>query len=136
MPTTTIDELPLPKLRARARTATCLLRTARRHLASVDGMVVLDAALDQTERLLPGLLQPSAHAPEHVALVMRLRPADRIALRDVLTGGGDFALPAYPVMETATAEEIVDAIDRVEILEAVQSQLLSVLGELEKSCVV
>jgi hypothetical protein len=131
---TTIDELPLPKLRSRARTATQLLRSARRYLASVDGMVVLDAALDRTERLLPGLLHPKAHAPEHVAMIKRLRPADRIALRDVLSGGGDFVLPAHPAFESATASEIVDAIDRIEIVEAVQSQLMSVLGELERAC--
>jgi hypothetical protein len=134
MRTPTIDELPLGKLRARARTATDLLSAARRHLASVDGFVVLDAALDTTERLLPGLLRPVRHAPEHVAAIARLRHADRIALRDVLTQGGDFPSPPSPGLDDVSAEQIVDAIDRVEILEAVQAHLMTTLGDLERAC--
>src|SRR5438105_9452070 len=81
MMTPTVHVLPLPTLRERAQKVRSILGDARRGLARVGGLAQLDAALDATESLLPGLMDRADRRDAMMAIVRRLRPLDRARLK-------------------------------------------------------
>jgi hypothetical protein len=133
MTTFTIHALPLPVLRDRARKVRSILGDARRGLARVGGLSQLDAALDATESLLPGLMDRAARD----ATMDIVRRADR-------TGRGRLkhAVMARHALPRAFEQELADvapgaileAIERVDICEALSAEVMGVLRLLERGC--
>jgi hypothetical protein len=119
-------------LHGRARDARVLLRDARRHVASVEGLQLVDAALDETERLVPGVMDRSDD--ELLAAVRRMRAADRAALRSLLAGGGDLSPALLECVGDVTAREAIDAIDRISIYDKLAVEVMALLHALEQTC--
>lgn len=122
----------LSTLHGRARDARMLLRNARRHVASVEGMRVVDAALDETERLVPGIMDRADDAL--LAAVRRLRVADRVALRTALTDGGDWSPTLLGCIGDVSAHEALDAIERVTVYDELAAEVMALLRALEVTC--
>ena len=122
----------LSTLHGRARDARMLLRNARRHVGSVEGLCLVDAALDETERLVPGLMDRSDD--ELLAAVRRMRTADRTALRSALTSGGDLSPTLLRCVGDVSAGEALEAIERVSIYDDVAAEVMALLGALEQTC--
>ena len=125
-------QLSLSTLHGRARDARMLLRNARRHVGSVEGLCLVDAALDETERLVPGLMDRSGD--ELLAAVRRMRTADRTALRSALTGGSDLSPTLLRCVGDVSAGEALEAIERVSVYDDVAVEVMALLGALEQTC--
>jgi hypothetical protein len=124
--------LSMATLHGRARDARVLLRDARRHVASVEGLQLVDAALDETERLVPGVMDRSDD--ELLAAVRRMRAADRAALRSLLAGGGDLSPALLECVGDVSAREAIDAIDRISIYDKLAVEVMALLHALEQTC--
>lgn len=128
---TTVDMLPMNTLKQRIFQAKRVLRDARRHVAAVGGLEQLDAALDATEVLLPGLLErPQGCAPP-LATVRRLRHADRVALKAALLRGGAIARHLQRELADVAPRAILEAIERIELYDDVSIEVLALLRTLE-----
>lgn len=123
---TTIDEMPLARLRERAGRARDVVRNARRRLGAVGSFDAADEALEQAERLLPGLMDRSDHATTRA--IRGLAPGDRAALRDLLASDPD---AAQVVLGRIDRHAALRAIERVEIYETLAAEVLLLLRALE-----
>ncbi len=127
----TIDVLPLSTLRQRALEVRGILRAARRRLGAVGGLAQLDAALDATEALLPGLMDRTDRRLPLVALVRRLRPTDRAALKRAARSGGAIDRTLARELADVAPRDILDAIERVELCDELSVEVMAVLRTLE-----
>lgn len=125
-------QLSMSTLHGRARDARMLLRNARRHVASVEGLCLVDAALDETERLVPGLMDRADD--ELLSAVRRMRTADRAALRSALTSGGDLSPTLLRGVGDVSAGEALEAIERVSVYDDLAVEVMALLGALEQTC--
>jgi hypothetical protein len=130
----TVHALPLPALRERARHVRRLLSEARRGLGRVGGIAQLDAALDATEKLLPGLMDRADRRCTTMAVVRRLRVDERLRLKRAVRDRE--ALPRAVEQELADVAptEILDAIERVALCDELAGEVMAVLRLLERGC--
>ncbi len=130
----TVDVLPLTILRQRAHQVRDILRAARRRIGAVGGLAQLDAALDATEDLLPGLMERTDRQQPLIALVRRLCPADRAALKLASRSGGALDRALVRELADVAPRDILDAIERVELCEGLAVEVMAVLQALERGC--
>lgn len=130
----TVDILPLATLRHRAHEVHAILRAARRRIGAVGGLEQLDAALDATEELLPGLMDRTDRRQPLIAIVRRLRPADRAALKVAARSGEALDRALVRELADVAPRDILDAIERVELCEALAVEVMAVLQALERGC--
>jgi hypothetical protein len=130
-PRATIYDLPIADLRRRGRRACDVLRRTRRQVGRPGGLQSVDAALDEVELLLPGLMD---RAPTLVDRTVRqLDPEARVALRDAIDGHRA-ARERLALMLGEVPEADADrALARVEEQDAVLFELLGLLSLFEQA---
>lgn len=138
----TVEEMPLERLKERAARAGRSLREARRRATTAEGLRAIDIALDEAERLLPGIMDAGhtsamravrALTPEEQgALEGLLRDQQPQALCEPLSPARRMRAPRGPLGEVGyTSAELLDALERARIQDALTSDLMSVLRVLE-----
>lgn len=134
-----MQEMPLRRLKERAKLAGQTLREARRRLGTVDGIHAIDAALDEAARLLPGLMERSDGAA--MRAVGTLTPPERRALAELLREGArtlcnpcgsSRGAQLAEVLGRYSSHELLEAIDRAEVHEALAIDVMVVLRALEQ----
>ena len=126
---TRVDAMPLARLRDHATDARRILRNAQKRVGTVGGLYAIDSALDDVERLLPGLMDRREGA---ALLAMRaLAPEERAALRGALRAGRDTALVRDRTLGGMSAEDALDALERVVLYEALAADVMRLLQAIE-----
>jgi hypothetical protein len=127
----TVYGLPLDDLAKRARQASVTVRAARDHAGRVGGLHAIDAALDQVARLLPALLD---RPPSALVRAMRsLASHEKAGLRRALSAQPRDESLLARMLGDVTPADADDALSRVEIVEGVTTELMSLLRVFERA---
>jgi len=130
-PTCTMHDLPLTEVRKRAAKARDVLREARTHAGRVGGLRAIDAALDEVEQLLPGLMdRPRASLARKVR---DLAPYERGLLRRAIDVDGTARALMPRLVGEASLSEVEEVLARVEEQECVAVELMALLRVFEQA---
>jgi hypothetical protein len=124
--------LPIHELRARACAAQQVLRQAHWCVGRASDLAGVDAALDEAERLLPGLVE--GHGFESAA-IRGLRMAGegaRLTLRRALIAGRAPPADLADLVAALPAPIALDLIDRAEVYEALALEMMTLARLLEE----
>jgi hypothetical protein len=126
----TLYDWPLSELRRRGQRACGVLRRARAVIGRPGAMQCVDAALDEVEHLLPGLMD---RPPTLVDRTVRdLSPDARTALRQAIDAERDARERLARMLGAVPLAEAERALSRVEEQDAVLFELLGLLTLFEK----
>jgi hypothetical protein len=126
----TIYDLSLVELQRRAERACELLRRSRSVIGRPGAMQTVDAALDEVEHLLPGLMD---RAPTLVDRTVRnLGPEARVALRQAIDAERDARERLALMLGDVPLPEADRALARVEQQDVVLFELLGLLTLFER----
>jgi hypothetical protein len=129
-PPATLYDWPLPELQRRSERACDVLRRARLAIRRPGAMHCVDAALDEVERLLPGLMD---RAPTLLDRTVReLSPEARAALRAAIDAEHRASARLARILGEVSLVEADRALARVEQQDAVLFELLGLLSIFEK----
>jgi hypothetical protein len=129
-PLSTVYDWPLAELRRRGERARDVLRRARVVIGRPGAMQCVDAALDEVERLLPGLMD---RPPTLVDRTVRdLGPDARLALRQAIDAERDARERLARMLGEVSLVEADRALSRVEEQDAVLFELLALLTLFEQ----
>ncbi len=126
----TLYNLPIPELRRRGKRARDVLRRARGLVGRPGALQCVDAALDEVEVLLPGLMD---RAPTLVDRTVRdLDPPARVALRDAIDAERGASERLARMLGEVPLADADRALTRVEEQDAVLFELLGLLTLFEQ----
>ncbi|MGA2449434.1 MAG: hypothetical protein ABTD50_12190 [Polyangiaceae bacterium] len=125
-----LDDLSLTEVRSRVRRARGVLQAARTLAGRFSGSRALDWALDEVERLMPGL---DGQPRELLARIIRdLGPRERAVLRGALDSERVARERLFALLGPVSPAEAEAALVRVEAQESITSEVLSLFRHFER----
>src|SRR5271165_7297012 len=125
-----LHDTPLPELRRRSELACDVLRRARAVVGRPGALQCVDAALDEVERLLPGLMDRPSSLVERT--VRDLAPVARAALRQAIDVERDARGRLASMLGEVPVRDAEQALCQVELKDAVLFELLGLLTLFEQ----
>ena len=128
--TVSLDDLSITEVRARAYRARGVLRMARSFAGRFAGSRALHWALDEVERLMPGLDgRPRALLARTIG---DFGPREREILRSALDSERTARQRLSSLLGAVTPAEAEEALFRVEAQESITSEVLSLFRQFER----
>jgi hypothetical protein len=128
--TVSLDDLSLTEVRARVYRVRGVLRMARSFAGRFTGSRALNWALEEVERLMPGLDGPPRAL---LARIIRdLGPRERAVLRAALDSERLARERLSALLGAVTPAEAEDALVRVEAQESISSEVLTLFRQFER----
>jgi hypothetical protein len=128
---TTLDDLSLPELRRRGERARDAIRAVRWAIGRVGGLGSIDAALDEVDALLPGLMVRPRSLIERA--VRDLGPHERTALREAIDAERCAKERLARMLGEISPADADEALARVEEREGVSAELFGLLRLFERA---
>jgi hypothetical protein len=128
---TKLDDLSLSELRRRGPRARDAIRAVRWAIGRVGGLRSIDAALDEVEALLPGLLDRPRSLIERA--VGDLGPHERAALREAIDAEHTARERLVRMLGEISAADADEALARIEERESISAELLGLLQLFERA---
>lgn len=125
-----LDDLSLTEVRARVHRARGVLHMARSLAGRFSGSRALGWALDEVERLVPGL---DGHPRALLARIIRdMGPRERAVLRAALDSERLARERLFNLLGTVSPDEAEAALVRVEAQESITSEVLNLFRHFER----
>jgi hypothetical protein len=127
----TLDDLSIPELRRRGARARETIRGVRRAIGTVGGLGSIDAALDEVEALLPGLMDRPGSIIDRA--VRDLGARERSALREAIDAERAARERLARMLGEISPTDADEALARVEEREGVSVELFGLLQLFERA---
>jgi hypothetical protein len=127
----TFDNLSVPELRWRGARARETIRAVRCAIGRVEGLRSIDAALDEVEALLPGLMDRPRSLIDRA--VRDLGERERVALREAIDAERAASDRLGRMLGEISAADADEALARAEERESVSAELFGLLQLFERA---